>query len=101
MGRNDYGQLGIGTFINTNRPVQSGLSAGYNQLAIQLLSGGKVRLSYVGNSAAGYALDRTFNLSPPNWILQATNPTDAFGSVIFTNTPVATTNNFWRVRSLP
>ena len=101
MGRNDYGQLGIGSYTNTNRPVQSGLPGGYNQISLQLLSGGKVLLSFIGNASANYALDRSFNLAPPNWVPQLTNPANSSGSVVFTNTPNAATNNFWRVRSVP
>jgi hypothetical protein len=46
-------------------------------------------------------LDRSFSLSPANWIPQATNPADANGNLFFTNTPDTTTNNFWRIRSVP
>jgi hypothetical protein len=58
-------------------------------------------LSFVGFAGANYALDRSFSLSPANWIPQITNPADANGNLIFTNTPDATTNNFWRIRSVP
>jgi hypothetical protein len=75
---------------------------GYNQISIQLLSGGSVLLSYVGMAGTNYALDNTFNLSPPvNWLPLVTNPADADGVLVFTNTPNPTTNNFWRIRSVP
>ena len=74
---------------------------GYNQISSQFLSGGKMRLSFVGIAGGNYALDRSFNLSPANWIPQVTNPADANGNLIFTNTPDSTTNNFWRIRSVP
>jgi hypothetical protein len=32
---------------------------------------------------------------------QATKRADAFGNLIFTNAPDPTTNNFWRIRSVP
>jgi hypothetical protein len=34
----------------------------------------------------------------PNWAPQATNYLDNFGGVVFTNTPNALTNAFWRIR---
>jgi hypothetical protein len=48
-----------------------------------------------------YAVDRTFNLAPPNWVPVFTNPADGSGLWVFTNTTVQTTNNFWRIRSIP
>lgn len=73
---------------------------GYNQIAAQLMANGDILLSFVGMDGENYALERTFSLAPPNWIPLATNP--AVGGVaVFTNTPVSTTNNFWRIRSLP
>ena len=74
---------------------------GYNQISIPVLSGSQMQLSFVGLAASNYALDRSFTLSPANWIPQVTNPADANGNLIFTNTPDATTNNFWRIRSVP
>jgi sugar lactone lactonase YvrE len=74
---------------------------GYNQIASKILSGGQVRLAFVGNAGANYALDRSFKLSPPTWIPQVTNPADANGVLVFTNAPNASTNNFWRIRSVP
>jgi len=67
----------------------------------QLLTDGKVRLSSVGKTGTNYALERTFNLAPPNWTPQATNPAGANGILLFTNTPVSATNNFLRIRSMP
>jgi hypothetical protein len=74
---------------------------GYNQIIGQLLTGGSLRLSFVGIAGTNYALDRTFNLSPANWVPQVTNPAGAGGVLIFTNAPVHITNNFWRIRSVP
>jgi alpha-tubulin suppressor-like RCC1 family protein len=105
MGYNDCGQLGDSTLNNTNRPEQIlpsvSLPAGYNHISLQLLSGGAVRLSFVGLAATNYALDRTFTLSPANWMPQVTNPAGAGGLLLFTNAPNIATNNFWRVRSVP
>jgi hypothetical protein len=76
--------------------------AGYNHITGQLLSGGNMRLSFVGNAGASYALDRTFNLKPViNWVPQATNPADGNGILVFTNATNPGTNNFWRIRSVP
>lgn len=78
------------------------LPAGGNELLGQLLGGGDMRFTYVGSAGTNYVLDRTFNLSPPiNWVPQLTNAADPSGVLVLTNTPVSTTNNFWRVRSVP
>jgi alpha-tubulin suppressor-like RCC1 family protein len=102
MGRNDFGELGDGTYNNTNRPqlIVAG-TPGYNQISIQLLSGRNVSLSFVGIAGNNYALDYTFSLSPANWMPQATNTAGAGGVLVFTNTPDAATNYFWRIRSVP
>jgi alpha-tubulin suppressor-like RCC1 family protein len=102
MGYNADGELGDGTFNNTNRPEQilAGVF-GYNMISGQLLGAGGVRLSFTGNAGVNYALDRSFNLFPSNWQPLATNPAGTDGVLIFTNTPNSTTNNFWRIRSVP
>jgi hypothetical protein len=64
------------------------------------LSGGNVRLSYVGIAGTNYALDCSFSLAPANWVPQVTNSAGAGGVLVFTNTPDPTTNNFWRIRSV-
>ena len=99
MGENIYGQLGDGTYNNTNRPEQ--ILAAYNQIASRPLGGGKMQFAFVGIAGTNYALDRSVNLVVSNWIPQATNPANSYGALIFTNTPNATTNNFWRIRSVP
>jgi hypothetical protein len=70
-------------------------------IAGSLLGNGSVRLSFIGDPDSNYAVDRTFNLAPPNWISQITNPAGAGGMLVFTNTPDPMTNNFWRIRSVP
>ena len=101
MGWNQFGQLGDGTYNNTNRPEQIVAGQpGYNQISLQSLSGGRVRLSFVGIAGANYALDRSFSLAPVNWVPQLTNPAGAGGVLLFTNTPSLATNYFWRVRSV-
>ena len=77
------------------------LPPGYNQISCQLLNDGKMGFSFVGNAGGNYALDRSFSLSPANWIPQVTNLADGSGNLIFTNAPDSTTNNFWRIRSAP
>jgi hypothetical protein len=75
---------------------------GYNQISSRLLSGNQMRLYFVGIAGTNYALDRTFNLLPPaNWVPQATNPGGGGGVLVFTNAPNTSTNNFWRIRSVP
>jgi hypothetical protein len=54
-----------------------------------------------GIVGAHYALDRTFDLAPPDWVPQVTNSAGAGDVLVFTNTPDPTTNNFWRIRSVP
>ena len=88
--------------FNASFTVTAFIPLGYNQITGQLLSGGDMRLSFVGFAGTNYALDRTFNLVPlVNWVPQLTNAADGSGVVIFTNTPNPTTNNFWRIRSAP
>jgi len=84
------------------------LPPNYNQINAGLAGGGIVRLTYTGLSPvinvfdpyrlSFYALDRTFNLATPNWVPQATNYLDNLGILVFTDTPDAKTNNFWRIR---
>jgi len=103
MGWNE-GQLGDGTFNNTNRPEQiiaGPPGYGKNQMSVQLLYGSNVCSYFGGSAGTNYALDRSFSLSPPDWIPQATNLANVFGVASFTNTPDPTTNNFWRIRSVP
>jgi alpha-tubulin suppressor-like RCC1 family protein len=73
----------------------------YNQISSQLLSAGDMRLSFEGIPGWNYALDRSFSLLPTDWVPQATNSAGADGVLMFTNTPDPTTNNFWRIRSVP
>ena len=101
MGYDNYGQLGDGTFNQVNHPKLIVTSLGYNRIYDQPLTGIKMRLSYGGIAGASYALDRSTSLSPPNWIPQATNSASAALVLVFTNTPDTTTNNFWRIRSVP
>jgi alpha-tubulin suppressor-like RCC1 family protein len=99
MGSDSDGQLGDGSTTSTNRPEQ--ILAAYNQISGQLLGGTNMQLSFVGIANANYALDRSSSLLPANWIPPATNPAGSFGALVFTNPPDATTNNFWRIRSVP
>lgn len=102
MGDNSIGQLGGGaSFTKANRPVQ--ILGPYNQIQTtgQLVGGTNMQLAFVGIANGNYALDRSAGLSPPNWIPQVTNQASSYGPMVFTNTPDATTNNFWRVRSVP
>jgi alpha-tubulin suppressor-like RCC1 family protein len=96
MGHNSYGELG-----NYGGTPPGQILAPYNQISGQLMGGTNMQLNFVGIANANYALDRASSLSPPNWIPQATNPASSFGPLVFTNPPDATTNNFWRIRSVP
>lgn len=102
MGRNDNGQLGDGTNSNTNRAEQIVAGTpGYNRITWQFLSGGRLQLSFVGIAGRNYALERCFSLVPANWQPLVTNPAGPGGVLVFTNAPNPTTNNFWRIRSVP
>lgn len=82
--------------------IFTGILPGYNQITCQLLSGGNMRLSFVGSNGINYALDRSYNLTPPiDWVPQITNSAGVDGLLIFTNLANTTTNNFWRIRLVP
>jgi alpha-tubulin suppressor-like RCC1 family protein len=102
MGWNAVGQLGDGTYNTSTRPEQivAGPPPGYNLISGQLLSGGSLRLSFVGMAGTNYALDRSFSLMLANWVPLVTNSAGSGGMLAFTNTPDTTTNNFWRIRSV-
>jgi len=105
MGWSRFGQLGDGTYgaySQTNMPEQIVAGPpGFNQISGRLLGTGDIQLSFAGIAAANYALDRATSLSPANWLPVATNPATSYGTLSFTNTPDPTTNNFWRIRSVP
>ncbi len=82
-------------------PPATTISTNFNRLAVTTISGGNVRLSFVGTAGTNYALERTFRLSPANWISLQTNPAGSDGTVTFTNAPNTATNYFWRIRSVP
>jgi alpha-tubulin suppressor-like RCC1 family protein len=98
-GDNAHGRLGDGTYTDPNQIEQ--ILAPFNQISGQLLSSGDVQLSFEGIARANYALDRSFSMAPPDWVPQSTNPANSFGALVFTNTPNAAINNFWRIRSVP
>jgi alpha-tubulin suppressor-like RCC1 family protein len=100
-GDNEQGQLGDRAYSASVRAVQMVASASYNQISAKCLNSGDMQLTFVGNVDTTYVLDRSFSLTSPNWIPQATNLANSFGDLIFTNTPGTATNSFWRVRSLP
>ena len=72
-----------------------------NRISAQWLGGTGMRLSFLGQAAGRYALDRTFSLSPPVlWVPQTTNTTDPNGWLTLTNLANPTVNNFWRIRAV-
>ena len=102
MGCNEYGQLGDGTFnFGIDQPEQIVVNPSFNKIVGQILGGANMQLTFFGYATTNYALDRATSLSPPNWIPQATNSAGSIGALVFTNPPDATTNNFWRIRSVP
>jgi hypothetical protein len=101
MGFNFDGALGGGNYPGTSRIEQ--IVGPYNKIQTtgQLLGGTNMQLNFVGVANANYALDRSSSLSPPDWTPQLTNAASSYGPLVFTNAPDATTNNFWRIRSVP
>ena len=90
-----------GTATGTVTVTVNASGTGFNQLNVQVV-GPDVVLTYLGIPALNYALDRTFNLTPPvTWVPQITNPAAFNGYITFTNTPDPGTNNFWRTRYVP
>ncbi len=72
-----------------------------NQLAMQPLAGGALRLMYLGHATFRYALDRTHDLAPPlTWEPLETNWAGAQGYVVFTNAPSPGANNYYRIRTV-
>jgi hypothetical protein len=78
-----------------------GDAPGYNLLTGSPSPGGTMQFSFCGYPATNYALYRAFDLRPPvSWVGQQTNTMPISGVLLFTNNPVPSTNNFWRVRSV-
>jgi hypothetical protein len=77
------------------------LPPGYDLITNAVLNAKQMYISYVGLAGKNYALDLTHSLAPANWIPQVTNTAGMNGWLSFTNTPSPSTNNFWRVRSVP
>ncbi|MCU0788494.1 MAG: hypothetical protein MUC91_09960 [Verrucomicrobia bacterium] len=65
-------------------------------------AGDAVELSFYGVPGSSYTLERTFELTgTETWAAQQTNIAGPDGGTVFTNIPVATSNDFWRIRSVP
>lgn len=104
VGYNGDGELGdgsYGTAPNYGPSTPEQILAPFILIAGQRSGGTNMLLSFVGISGTNYALDRATSLLPPNWIPQTTNAAGSGGALVFTNTPVAATNNFWRIRLVP
>jgi alpha-tubulin suppressor-like RCC1 family protein len=106
MGANQDGQLADRTTTGgTNVPEEiilgTDLPAGFGNLSYHGTNVfGQLFFNFVGLIGTNYALDRTTNLIAPNWLPQFTNQAGANGKVSFTNSIVAKTNNFWRIREV-
>ena len=77
------------------------LPAGYDRMSGQVLGTGDVGLSYVVIPGSSYALERTFNLVPANWVPLVTNTAGPDGLLVFTNSTASNMNSFFRIRSVP
>lgn len=87
-----YGGTATGT-VNVTVTAMTG----FNQLNIESLGGGTVRLTYLGIPGFSYALDWRTNLTAGDWVPVITNTAATNGFMVFTNTsgePV----NFYRTR---
>lgn len=80
--------------------LTSGTSQGFNQLSLEPLGGGAVRLTYLGIPGTNYALDWRTNLTLGNWMPVITNPAAANGHLVFTNTS-SEPENYFRTRHAP
>jgi hypothetical protein len=90
-----------GTATGTiNVSLTSGTSQGFNQLALEPLGGGAVRLTYLGIPGTNYALDWRTNLVLGDWAPVVTNPAGPTGQLLFTNTS-SEPANFYRTRYVP
>jgi alpha-tubulin suppressor-like RCC1 family protein len=101
-GRFDNNSLGAGFSGSKaeNAPTVTNLS-GSNLITIEQLKNGNVRLTYSGNAKANYALEWSSNLANPKWLPLVTNTAPGDGVLVITNIPDASTNNFWRICSIP
>jgi uncharacterized delta-60 repeat protein len=91
--------LGSATSVVAQLAVQA---VGFNKITTKQLGIGQLEFSYVGLPGSDYVLERSFSLSPPvQWGPQLTNPAGLDAIAIFTNSAIGTTNNFWRIRSMP
>ena len=99
LGNNTHGELGDGTFSDVNRAEQ--ILGLYNRICVRQVDAGTTRLFFTGLGGANYALEHSDSLSPPVWVPQETNQASSFGGLLFTNTPPATHDHFWRVRYVP
>jgi hypothetical protein len=78
-------------------------SPDYNLLSLTgPMPNGSVQLTFAGIPHGAYALEWATNLTAPiDWLPLATNSANAAGALVFTNSPVPSINNFWRVRFVP
>ncbi|MEI7731566.1 MAG: hypothetical protein WCO56_18475 [Verrucomicrobiota bacterium] len=116
MGNNDNGQLGTnynywnlptggGNYATNNSLIPTRVAAGLlpsqNKISGQLIFGRKVRLSFLGYEGLKYALDRSYSLTLPNWVGQATNAAGVGGTLLFTNAPTTNPVVYYRTRYIP
>jgi len=101
-GWSDGGATSHPVFFTTSTTYTASFKTLYfNRISGGLLSNGDMSLSFVGLAGTNYALDRSWSLVPPSWIPQVTNPAGSGGLLLFTNTPNSSSNNFWRIHSVP
>lgn len=92
---------GFGMLTSSPASFGVGPPIGFYQIVPVKITAGQLQFSFIGNTNGKYALERSLTLPPQNWVTFVTNQADADGNVSFTNTPLATTNNFWRIRLVP
>lgn len=100
-GKFNSNPAGVGP-ANNKVGLQSSVASfpGYNLITIEPLKDGNVRLIYLGDAGVRYTLERSSNLTIPNWLPLVTNTAPGGGVLVITNTPDTSVNNFWRIRSV-
>ena len=88
--------------IVTVTVVPSTSSGGsYNHLSATAITGGDLRLDFLGIPGKTYSMEVTHDLTPPiTWTPVVTNVAAANGLLVFTNTPTGG-QSFYRTRYVP
>jgi hypothetical protein len=90
-----------GTATGTVKVYLTGCLPATNEMVVQPLAGGSLRLIVGGHLTSPYTLERATSLNPPiQWQALETNWAGARGYTFFTNTPPPGAPTFYRTRRL-